>query len=144
MKQLFVILFLAVASVSFAQGNRIISVLTAADTSSASQTHYLYPLGGTSWATTGAIDYNAGVEFLIETDSLSGATAGTLTIEVAYDDAGTYSYAVGTLTVNGATNQQLRLEDTDFLARKIRAKIVNTAGVQSTKIQGVLVVKRKQ
>lgn len=144
MKQLFVILFLAIASVSFAQGNRVLAVLTAADTAAASETIYLYPLGGTSWATTGAIDYNAGLEFLVETDSLSGATAGTLTIEVAYDDAGTYNYAAGTLTLNGAANQQLRLEDTDFLGRKIRAKLVNTGATQSNKIQGVLVVKRKQ
>lgn len=144
MKQIFAILFIAFASVSFAQGNRVLAVLTAADTASASETIYLYPLGGTSWATTGALDYNCGLEFLVETDSLSGATAATGYIEVAYDDAGTYVYQAATLTVNGATNQQLRLEDTDFLGRKIRYKQVNTSGVQSTKAQGVLVVKRKQ
>ena len=112
------------------------------DTASASETVYLYPVG-TSWATNRQDLKNlVALEVVVRTDSLSGATAGTATIEYCYDEDCTVVYTAATLTVNGPTAQYLRLQDTAFLARKFRVKLVNTSATQATKIQGVWSYKR--
>ena len=107
------------------------------DTLNNSETIYHYP-GGTSFATSRRFTYLGDLEVHIKSDSLSGATATTYTLEVSNDLAGTAWYTVDTELGNGATSQVLKF-DTDpdgngFIPTWFRVKGVST-GTQATKFQ---------
>jgi len=142
MKQIFIfciVLFALNANAQFKQEFQ----LETPDTSSASQTHYVYPTG-TSGATETGYGDNGSLAIVIKTDSLSGATAGTVSIEFAADDAGTIWVPwTTTLTVNGAASQYLTYDDDNFSYYKWRAKIVNTGATQSNKMQVAWAYKRR-
>ncbi len=112
------------------------------DTLTNAETAYLYP--GDAASAAAAVDFKEGgaLELVIVSDSLSGATAGSAILQYCYDDACTYTYDATTLTLNGATQQVSRTEDTDFNARKFRTKMVTT-GTQSTHVRVAYVWKRK-
>lgn len=70
----------------------------------------------------------------ILSDSLSGATGGTVYLQVSNDRAGTVWYNAQTLTLNGAT-QQTALYEGILYARRMRVYIISPSGSQSTKVQ---------
>ncbi len=113
------------------------------DTSSASQTHYIYP-SGTSGATETGFMRNGSLAIAIAADSLSGATAGTVTLEFACDEAASFwvPYAT-TLTANGPNQCSLYYDDNDFSFYKWRVKIVNTSATQSNKLRVAWAFKAK-
>lgn len=115
------------------------------DTLNASETIYQY-IGDTStvWASALEIEYPAELVILVQSDSLSGATAATITVEYCLDNDCTLTYTAGTLTANGAASQQLRVEDLNFVEQKIRVKGVATSGTQETKFQTAWAIKRRQ
>lgn len=116
--------------------------LTDPDTSAQSETNYIY-IGGTSWATATAFVDPGELLIVVQTDSLSGATDGTVTIEGACDTDGTIvSPALGSLTTNGAASQFLVFEDLNAVYLKYRIKIVNESGTQSNKTQAAWAFKR--
>jgi hypothetical protein len=114
----------------------------AIDTFVNSTVEYIYPNDAASAGA--AVDFKelGTLEVVIVTDSLSGSTAGTVTLQYCYDDACTYTYDAATLTVNGATQQVSRTEDTDFTPRKWRVKLAGS-GTQTTKCQVYHTFKRK-
>jgi hypothetical protein len=139
-KYLIVTLFLAFcftakAQVQYREGS-------GEDTLTNAETAYFYP--GDAASAAAAIDFKefGSLEVAIVTDSLSGATAGTATLQFCYDDACTVLYDAASLTINGATQQVSRTEDTDFTARKWRVKYVTT-GTQSTRARVYYTWKRK-
>lgn len=143
MKNLFLILCTFIAFNATAQFGKSEFRLSAPDTSSASQTHYIY-VGGTTAGTATLFTDLVQLNIIVKTDSLSGATAGTVTVEVCNDPDGSIWYPTSsTLTVNGATSQYLNFEDTDFNNSKARVKIVNTSATQSNKMQIAWATKRK-
>lgn len=105
------------------------------DTLANAETIYLY-VGSTQSVTGAARLSEYGVlSTALVSDSLSGSTAVTATIEYAIDDAGSYWYTHATLTaLNGATSQVQVTEDAVFAARKARIKLVG-AGTQSTRVR---------
>lgn len=112
------------------------------DTLTNAETSYLYPGDAVSAASAGDFKEWGALELVIISDSLSGSTAGTVTLQYCYDDACTYTYDAATLTLNGATQQVSRTEDTEFNARKFRLKSVTT-GTQSTHIRVAYSWKRR-
>jgi hypothetical protein len=112
------------------------------DTLTNAETAYLYPGDAASAALAADFKEGGALELVIISDSLSGATAGSAILQYCYDDACTYTYDATTLTLNGATQQVSRTEDTDFNARKFRVKFVTT-GTQSTHVRVAYVWKRK-
>lgn len=112
------------------------------DTLTNAETAYLYPGDAVSAALAGDFKEGGALELVIVSDSLSGSTAGTATLQYCYDDACTYTYDATSLTLNGAAQQISRTEDTDFNARKFRVKFVTT-GTQSTHVRVAYVWKRK-
>lgn len=112
------------------------------DTLTNAETAYLYP--GDAASAAAALDFKeyGTLELVIVTDSLSGATAGTATLQYCYDDACTVLYDAASLTINGATQQVSRTEDAEFSARKWRVKFVTT-GTQSTRARVYYTWKRK-
>lgn len=117
----------ASAQVRYSQGAMI-------DTLTNAETVYLYPNDAATAAAAPDFKDPGALELVIVSDSLSGSTAGTATLQYCYDDACTYTYDAATLTINGAAQQISRTEDTDFNARKFRVKFVTT-GTQSTHVR---------
>jgi len=105
------------------------------DTVAASETIYLYP-GDAATASFGT-NFNefGALQTVIVLDSLSGATAATVTLQYCFDAACNYTYDVSTTTMNGPTQQVIHNEDAEFIAKKFRVKVVVTAGVQSDRIR---------
>ena len=141
MKSTLILFFLTIALSASAQF-RFASGEVGPDTLNASETLYHY-IGGTSWATARQFEYPGEFVILVQSDSLSGATAATITVEYCLDDACTLTYTAGTLTANGAASQQLRVEDLNLIEQKIRVKGVATSGVQATKFQTTWAFKRR-
>lgn len=112
------------------------------DTLTNAETAYLYPDDAATAAIASDCKEGGALELVIVSDSLSGSTAGTAILQYCYDDDCTYTYDATTLTLNGATQQVSRTEDTDFNARKFRIKMTTT-GTQSTYVRAYYVWKRK-
>lgn len=144
MKNLFIVLCTLIAfNVSAQIGRNGEFRSQTPNTSSASQTHYIY-VGGTTAGNALLFTDLVELNVIIKTDSLSGATAGTVTVEVCNDGDGTTWYPTSsTLTVNGAASQYLNFEDTDFNNSKCRVKIVNTSATQSNRMLVTWAAKRK-
>lgn len=70
----------------------------------------------------------------ILTDSLSGSNAGTAYLQVCNDRTGTNWYNVQTLTLDGATTQQVLYEGIAY-ARRMRVYFISPSGTRSTKVQ---------
>lgn len=141
MKSIFVILSFLFALNLNAQFRSEFSELQI-DTIGASDTIYHY-VGGTSWATARSFIYPSELVVLVQTDSLSGATGATILVQYCIDDDCSVLYNAGTLTVNGAASQQLRVEDLNFIEQKARVRCISPSGTQATKIQTVWAVKRR-
>jgi len=77
----------------------------------------------------------------ILSDSLSGANAGTVYLQVSNDRNGTVWYNAQTLTLDGAT-QQTALYEGILYARRMRVYIISPAGTRSTKVQVYGICKR--
>ncbi len=116
--------------------------ITAFDTSAASQTHYIYP-GTNTIAGTVKFKEAGDLEVLIVVDSLSGATAGTATLQYAYSDAAApVWYDAATLVVNGVQSTS-RTQALNFTALKWRVRIVNSGATQSNKMYAYYTWKRR-
>lgn len=111
------------------------------DTVNASETIYHYP-NGTSFATSRRFRDLGQFEYAIQSDSLSGATDVAVTVQYAYDLAGTVWYDAYTHTSNGATSQVFRNEDSALGATWVRFKYVAPAGTQATKVQTTYAFKK--
>jgi hypothetical protein len=135
------IIILAVALSATAQ----VSVrygITAFDTSAASQTHYIYP-GTNTIAGTVKFKEAGDLEVLFVADSLSGATAGTATLQYAYSDAAApHWYDAATYTINGVQTLG-RTQALSFTALKWRIRVVNTSATQSNKCYAYYTWKRR-
>jgi hypothetical protein len=110
------------------------------DTINASETVYHYP-SGTSFATARRLRDLGNFEYAIQSDSLSGATNVAVTVQYAYDLAGTVWYDAYTHTSNGATQQIFRNEDSGLGATWVRFKFVGT-GTQATRVQTTYAFKK--
>lgn len=115
------------------------------DTLNNAETIYHYP-SGTSFATSRRFTQLGDLEVHVKSDSLSGATAVTYTLETANDLAGTVWATVDTELGNGATSQVL-VFDTDpfdhgFVPTWWRLKAVST-GTQATKFQTTFAWKKR-
>ena len=115
------------------------------DTLNNAETVYHYP-NGTSFATSRRFTQLGDLEVYVQSDSLTGATAVTYTLQVALDLAGTSWATVDTETGNGATSQVL-VFDTDpfdhgFIPTWWRIKAVST-GTQTTKFQTTYAFKKR-
>lgn len=109
------------------------------DTIGASDTVYFY-LGGTIATTASSaprITENGSLGMVIVSDSISGATGATVTIEYCPDLTGTEWYTYATLApLNGAAQQiQIATEDVIFLARKARMVVTAPGGAQATRLR---------
>lgn len=112
------------------------------DTLTNAETAYLYPADAATAATAPNFRDFGALEVVIVSDSLSGATAGTATLQYCFDENCTYTYDAATLTINGAAQQVSRTEDTEFVPLKFRVKFVTT-GTQSTRERVYYTWKRK-
>lgn len=113
------------------------------DTVNAAETIYHYP-NGTSFATARRFRELGDLEVTVQLDSLSGATNVDLTLQAAYDIAGTIWYDVGTANLTSGSNTTGRfyhVEDTLFGGTWWRIKAVGT-GVQATKFRTVYSFKK--
>ena len=115
------------------------------DTVNASETIYHYP-NGTSFATSRRFTQLGDLEVYVQSDSLTGATAVTYTLQAALDLAGTSWATVDTETGNGATSQVL-VFDTDpfdhgFIPTWWRIKATST-GTQTTKFRTTYAFKKR-
>lgn len=141
MKHLFSIFLICVfaygvnAQVQYREGYDI-------DTLDNAETVYLYPGAVSSAANATDFKEYGALEVTIWADSLSGANAGTAVLQYCYDDACAYTYDAASLTLNGASQQVSRTEDTEFNARKFRIKATGS-GTMSTKIRCFYTWKRK-
>lgn len=147
MKHILILIFCIVAAFQASAQVQYRYGATAADTSGASQTHYIYPGTNTIAGTT---KYKEGgdLEVLVSIDSLSGTTgAGIATIQYAYDDSAApvwYSTSATVTIGSGAvTNWQIHLEDNSFTALKWRVKLVNSSGTQSNRMIAYYTWKRR-
>jgi hypothetical protein len=134
---------------AFAVSNAQVQVrygATAADTSSASQTHYIYP-GTNTIAGTIKFKEAGDLETFVKVDSLSGATAGTVQLQFAYtDEAAPTWYDVGTaLTIGsgGTVQWTQRTQTLNFTGLKWRYKIVNSGATQSNRMIAYYTWKRR-
>ena len=115
------------------------------DTLNNAETVYHYP-NGTSFATSRRFTQLGDLEVYVQSDSLTGATAVTYTLQAALDLAGTSWATVDTETGNGATSQVL-VFDTDpfdhgFIPTWWRIKATST-GTQTTKFQTTYAFKKR-
>ena len=115
------------------------------DTLNNAETVYHYP-NGTSFATSRRFTQLGDLEVYVQSDSLTGATAVTYTLQVALDLAGTSWATVDTEIGNGATSQVL-VFDTDpfdhgFIPTWWRIKATST-GTQTTKFQTTYAFKKR-
>lgn len=120
---------------------------TAADTSSASQTHYIYP-GTNTIAGTIKFKEAGDLETFVVVDSLSGSTgAGTIQLQFAYtDEAAPVWYDVGSALTIGSgavTRWTQRTQTLNFTALKFRYKIVNDGATQSNRMIAYYTWKRR-
>lgn len=147
MKHILILAFCLISFVAVSQTQYRYGI-TAYDTSSASQTHYIYP-GTNTIAGTVKFKEAGDLEVLFQLDSLSGATAGTMTLQFAYSDIAaprwydvtTYTYGSG---VAGATIiWSSRTQALNFTALKWRIRVVNTSGTQSNKAWAEYTWKRR-
>lgn len=112
------------------------------DTMTNADTSYLYPADAATAALATNFRELGVLAVTIVSDSLSGSTAGTATLQYCYDADCNYTYDAATLTLNGAATQVSRTEDTDFDALKFRIKII-TSGTSSTYVRSYYSWKRK-
>ncbi len=140
MKYLIAFLFMVSAFVSNAQVQYREGA--SVDTFANATVEYAYPADAASAAAAPDFKEFGTLEVTIKTDSLSGSTAGAVTLQYCYDDACTYTYDAASVTINGATQQVLRTEDTEFTARKWRVKMLGI-GTQTTRCEVSYVWKRK-
>lgn len=122
-----VVCFTANAQVQYREGYAI-------DTAVNATVSYLYPGGAASAAAAPDFKELGALEVVIVSDSLSGSTAGSFILQYCFDDACAYTYDAATLTINGATTQVSRTEDSEFTARKFRIKLAGS-GTQTTQAQ---------
>lgn len=114
------------------------------DTVNAAETIYHYP-NGTSFATARRFKDLGDLEVCVRFDSISGATNVDVTLQYAYDLAGTVWYDASTTNLTSGSNtngRYLRVEDADFGATWWRVKAVGT-GTQATNFQTVYAFKRR-
>jgi len=115
------------------------------DTLNNAETVYHYP-NGTSFATSRRFTQLGDLAVYVQSDSLTGATAVTYTLEAALDLAGTSWATVDTETGNGATSQVLVFDtspfDNGFIPTWWRLKAVST-GTQTTKFQTTYAFKKR-
>ena len=141
MKYLVSFLFLmSLAVVSNAQVQ--IRYGTMEDTLTNAETAYLYPSDAASAALSPLFKEFGALQVTLTVDSLSGSTAGTITIEGCYDASCASVATIATLTANGATQQVSTTEDSEFAYVKWRVKSVTT-GTQSTRLRVGYAWKRK-
>lgn len=76
----------------------------------------------------------------IQSDSVSGANAGTCVLQVANDRAGSRWKTVQTLTIDGAAQQTALWEGTLY-ARRARVQFTSPAGTRKTRIRMDAVLK---
>jgi len=115
---------------------------TMEDTLTNAETAYLYPSDAATAALSPLFREYGALQVTIIADSLSGSTAGTVTLEGCYDATCDHVATITTLTLNGATQQVSTTEDTDFNFLKWRVKSVGS-GTMSQRIRVAYVWKRK-
>ena len=115
---------------------------TMEDTITNAETAYLYPSDVATAALSPLFKELGCLQVTITTDSLSGSTAGTVTLEGCYDASCTYVATIATLTMNGATQQVSTTEDSEFNFVKWRVKEVGS-GTLSTRVRVGYAWKRK-
>lgn len=115
---------------------------TMEDTLTNAETAYLYPNDVATAALSPLFKEFGALQVTLTVDSLSGSTAGTITIEGCYDASCASVATIATLTANGATQQVSTTEDSEFLFVKWRVKSVTT-GTQSTRLRVGYAWKRK-
>ena len=147
MKHLFSIIIIMAVALSATAQVQVRYGATAADTSIASQTHYIYP-GTNTIAGTVKFKEAGDLETFVVVDSLSGATgAGTIQLQFAYtDEAAPVWYDVGSALTIGSgavTRWTQRTQTLNFTALKWRYKIVNTGATQSNRMIAYYTWKRR-
>lgn len=78
----------------------------------------------------------------VKADSLSGANAGTVTLEVCNDRTGTNWIAIQTMTVDGTGTDEAIWEGA-LRARRVRVRWVMPAGTRTVRAQTYGVLKRE-
>jgi hypothetical protein len=113
-----------------------------ADTLGATDTVYFYVGGSNTASGSYKIKEIGALSTKIVSDSLSGATNGTVVIQYCMDATGTDWYTHATLTpINGAAQQVQTTDDDVFLAYKVRYRITSPGGAQATRLRFYYVFK---
>ncbi len=96
-------------------------------------------LGAGHWGTSAQAqifrDFGS-LEVYCRTDSLSGSTAATATLQYSYDEGNTIWYTESTLmTLNGAAAQNTQYTDNSFTARCARVQVICASTTQTDKVR---------